>query len=62
MEIRRRNVLIVTVHEPLDAHDMRQVREEIIAQLREGVVVIPPWRTAIVADIDYIKFEDGELG
>lgn len=48
----RKTVLIVSVDREVAVENIHRLREQIIDQINEGVLVIPPWCTATVANLD----------
>ena len=52
MIIQRKRVLIISVDHEADVESMALLRRQILDQINEGVLVLPPWCTGTVADID----------
>ena len=50
--INRKTVLIVACDHNMPAENLKEIRSIIIDQINEGVLVIPPWCTATVANLD----------
>ena len=50
--INRKTVLIVSVDRELPVEDIYGLREQIIDQIDEGILVLPSWCTATVANLD----------
>ena len=50
--INRKTVLIVSVDCEVPVENINDIRSMIIDQINEGVLVIPPWCTATVANLD----------
>lgn len=50
--INRKTVLIVACDHNMPAQNVKDIRNMIIDQINEGVLVIPPWCTATVANLD----------
>ena len=47
-----KTVLIVSCDHNMPAENLNDIRSMIIDQINEGVLVIPPWCTATVANLD----------
>ena len=50
--INRKTVLIVACDHNMPAENLKEIRSIIIDQINEGVLVIPSWCTATVANLD----------
>lgn len=49
---KRKRVLIISVDRQLATENMEFIRRQVMEQVNEGVLVIPPWCTATVANLD----------
>ena len=50
--INRKTVLIVSIDREVPVENIHRLREQIIDQVNEGVLVIPPWCTGTVTNLD----------
>ena len=50
--IQRKRVLIISVDHEADIESMHLLRRQILDQINEGVLVLPPWCTGTVTDLD----------
>lgn len=50
--INRKTVLIVSVDREVPVENIHRLREQIIDQINEGILVLPSWCTGTVADLD----------
>ena len=57
---KRKRVLIVSVDRHLPMENLELIRKQVIEQVNEGVVVLPPWLTGTVTDLDICGGEKDE--
>ena len=60
-DIKRRRVLILTINDKSYQVDLKLLggfRKEIKRQLHEGVILLPPWCEAMVAEVDDVEVRD----
>ena len=50
--INRKTVLIVSVDREVPVENIHRLREQIIDQINEGILVLPPWCTGTVTNLD----------
>ena len=50
--INRKTVLIVSVDREVPVENIHRLREQIIDQINEGILVLPSWCTGIVTNLD----------
>ena len=50
--INRKTVLIVSVDREVPVENIHRLREQIIDQINEGILVLPSWCIGTVADLD----------
>lgn len=49
---RMKRVLIISVDHEVPEENMELIRRQVIAQVNEGIVLLPPWLTGTVTDLD----------
>lgn len=49
---RMKRVLIISVDRDVPVENMEIFRRQVIDQVNEGIVVLPPWVTGTVTDLD----------
>ena len=49
---RMKRVLIISVDHEVPEENMELIRRQIIDQVNEGIVFLPPWITGTVTDLD----------
>lgn len=58
LDFKRRRVLILTINNKEYQADLKMLggfRKEIKRQLHEGVILLPPWCGAMVAEVDDVE-------
>lgn len=49
---RMKRVLIISVDHEVPEENMELIRRQVIDQVNEGIVLLPPWLTGTVTDLD----------
>ena len=55
---KRKRVLIISVDRQLATENMEFIRRQVMEQINEGVVVLPPWLIGTVIDLDIEEVEE----
>lgn len=57
---RMKRVLIISVDHEVPEENMELIRRQVIDQVNEGIVLLPPWLTGTVTDLDICGGEKDE--